>query len=317
MTRTNVLITGPLGHIGSAFIHGLRPRHYGDVHLLDNFSTQRYVSLFDLPKGLRFSLHEDDIRTAPLEDHLAGVDVVLHLAAITNAPASFVDPDLVNAVNYDGTRRVVEACLARGCPLLFLSTTSVYGTQQSEVDETCDETELRPQSPYAASKLAAERFIEKAGADGLDYVICRFGTIFGPSIGMRFHTAVNSFVWQAVTGRPLTVWRTAMHQKRPYLDVGDAVRALDFIVRGRVFDRRVYNAVTANATVADIVRKIRRHVPDVRVEYVDSPIMNQLSFRVSSRRFRRLGFRFTGSLAKGIADTVKLFDGLRGGHRRR
>ena len=55
----------------------------------------------------------------------------------------------------------------------------------------------------------------------------------------------------------------------------------------------------------------------VRVEYVDSPIMNQLSFRVSSRRFRRLGFRFTGSLAKGIADTVTLFDGLRWGHRRR
>jgi nucleoside-diphosphate-sugar epimerase len=205
----------------------------------------------------------------------------------------------------------VNACLARGCRLIFLSTTSVYGTQQSEVDEACAETELRPQSPYATSKLEAERMIAKAGADGLDYVIFRFGTIFGTSIGMRFHTAVNKFVWLAVTGRPLTVWRTALNQRRPYLDLRDAVRALDFVVQRNVFDRRIYNVVTANATVADIVRHLRRHVPDVRIEYVDSPIMNQLSYRVSSRRFRRLGFRFTGSLTQGIADTVALFDGLR------
>ncbi len=317
MRKLNLLITGPLGHIGSAFIHRVSPARYGHIHLLDNFSTQRYVSLFNLPKGVRFTLHEDDIRTAPIEDYLEGVDAVLHLAAITNAPASFDDPDLVNTVNYDGTRRIVDACMARRCRLVFLSTTSVYGTQQAEVDETCAESELRPQSPYAESKLAAERFIEKAGAGELDYVICRFGTIFGTSIGMRFHTAVNSFVWQAMTGRPLTVWRTAMHQRRPYLDVRDAVRALDFIVRRGIFDRRVYNVVTANATVADIVRHIRRHVPDLSVKYVDARIMNQLSFRVSSRRFRKLGFTFTGSLASGIADTVKLLEGLRAGRRGR
>jgi len=311
MRKTGLLVTGALGHIGSALIHRLRPQRYGDVHLLDNFLTQRYASLFHLPKGVRFVFHEEDIRTAPLVDHLDGVDVVLHLAAITNAPASFDEPELVNAVNYDATQRVVEACLARGCRLIFLSTTSVYGTQQALVDEACPESDLRPQSPYAVSKLAAERLIEKAGADGLDYVICRFGTIFGTSIGMRFHTAVNAFVWQAVTGRPLTVWRTALNQRRPYLDVGDAVRALEFLIRRGIFDRRVYNVVSENATVADIVRRIKRHVPEVAIQYVDSPIMNQLSFRVSSRRFQRLGFRFTGSLTKGIADTVKLFEGLR------
>src|ERR1051326_3189857 len=251
----NLLITGPLGHIGSAFIHAIRRGRYGEIRLLDNFSSQRYVSLFNLPKGVRFSVLDDDIRTAPLEDYLKGIDVVLHLAAITDAPASFDDPEQVHAVNYDGTRRLVEACVARRCRLVFLSTTSVYGTQRSVVDETCAEEDLRPQSPYAPSKLEAERFLAKAGADaGLDFVTFRFGTIFGPSIGMRFHTAVNKFVWLAVNGRPLTVWRTALHQRRPYLDLVDAVRALEFVVRKEVFDRRIYNVVTANATVNDIVR---------------------------------------------------------------
>jgi nucleoside-diphosphate-sugar epimerase len=317
--RTNLLVTGALGHIGSAFIRRLRPDRYGEVRLVDNLASQRYVSLFDLPKAVRFSFVEDDIRTAPLEDLLVGTDVVVHLAAMTDAPASVENPEAVQAVNCEGTRRIVEACRARGCRLIFLSTTSVYGPHSARVDEACAESDLRPQSPYASSKLAAERLIEKAGADGgLDYVIFRFGTIFGTSVGMRFHTAVNKFVWLAVTGRPLTVWRTALHQRRPYLALDDAVRALDFVIRRNVVDGRVYNAVTVNATVADIVRQIRRRVPSTRIRYVDSPIMNQLSYRVSSRRFERLGFRFRGSLADGIAGTVKLFGGLargRGGPR--
>ena len=54
---------------------------------------------------------------------------------------------------------------------------------------------------------------------GLKGVSCRFGTIFGASPGMRFHTAVNKFCWQAVMGQPITVWSTAYDQKRPYLEV--------------------------------------------------------------------------------------------------
>jgi nucleoside-diphosphate-sugar epimerase len=146
--------------------------------------------------------------------------------------------------------------------------------------------------------------------DGLRFVTCRFGTIFGSSVGMRFHTAVNRFIWQACTGRPLTVWRTAMRQKRPYLELGDAVRALSFILNRSVFDNRVYNVLTTNATVSDILDVIWLYVPEARVEYVDSPIMNQLSYTVSNRRFRELGFRFSGSLWQSIGDAVKLFDGL-------
>lgn len=311
-TRPTVLVTGALGHIGSAFIHRIRRGQYREVRLLDDLSSQRYVSLFDLPRGGSFRFIEGDILTAPLKEHFEGVDVVIHLAAITDAPASFDDPQRVRAVNYDGTNRVVQACVAQGCRLVFLSTTSVYGVQAGEVDENCAESDLSPQSPYAASKLDAERLIQSYGASaGLAYAICRFGTIFGTSIGMRFHTAVNKFVWLAMTGRPLTVWRTALQQRRQYLDLQDAVRALEFIVRHDVFDRRTYNVLTANATVADIVRCIRRYVRDVRIEYVDSPVMNQLSYRVSRSRFRRLGFRFTGSLTRGIRDTVRLFEGLR------
>jgi UDP-glucose 4-epimerase len=218
---------------------------------------------------------------------------------------------VVERVNFEGTRRLAQACAGRGCRLIFLSTTSVYGVQDGIVDEDCPLDGLKPQSPYADTKLRAEQLIQSMGeSDGLRYVNCRFGTIFGTSIGMRFHTAINKFVWQACMGQPITVWKTAMHQRRPYLELGDAIAALKFILG----DRRIsglFNVVTANSTVAEIVEIIRGHVPDLGVTLVDSPIMNQLSYEVSSERFRSLGFEFRGALEQGIGETVRLIRNVR------
>jgi nucleoside-diphosphate-sugar epimerase len=302
-----LVITGALGHIGSHFIRGLRPGDYAEVVLLDNLSTQRYCSLFDLPEGVPFQFIEDDIRTANLERLFEGVDVVLHLAAVTDAANSFQVQETIFNVNCQGAERVARACAVCGCKLIFPSTTSVYGMQTMIVDEECPLKELRPQSPYAESKLRTEQYFQSvAQSDGLRFVIARFGTIFGVSPGMRFHTAINKFVWQACMGLPVTVWRTALDQKRPYLDLDDAVCALRFIMAHNVFDGRVYNVLTTNARVNQIVEIIQQLIPKLTVQLVDSPIMNQLSYEVSNERFRSLGFEFHGSLEKGIRDTVQL-----------
>jgi cephalosporin hydroxylase len=121
---------------------------------------------------------------------------------------------------------------------------------------------------------------------------------------MRFHTAVNKFCWQAVMGTPLTVWRTALDQKRPYLDLEDAVEAVRFFLRRDLFDGRIYNVVTQNLTVREIVDAIREHVPSVAVELVDAAIMNQLSYDVSAARLASAGFSPRGDVRRAIADTI-------------
>ena len=308
----NLMVTGALGHIGSRLIRAIPPGLCGRVSLIDNLSTQRYPSLFQLPEGVPFRFFEEDILTANLEERFEGMDVVVHLAALTNAEASVGIPEEVERVNVQGTERVAAACAAAGCKLVFLSTTSVYGIQEDEVDEDCPAEHLRPQSPYAESKLKTERFLQELGErNGLDFIICRFGTIFGVSPGMRFHTAVNKFCWQAVTGVPITVWRTALHQQRPYLDLGDAVEALTFIITRGLFDRNIYNVVTTNASVKHILDIIAAQVPDSAVQFVETRIMNQLSYRVSSARFRKLGFEFRGNLEQGIRETIELLRGAR------
>jgi UDP-glucose 4-epimerase len=307
-----IAITGALGHIGSRFIHSLTPGQFDEVLLIDNMATQRYPSLFNLPAGVPYRFVEADIMTADLTKLFTGVDAVIHLAAITNAAGSFDNQAQVERVNADGTERVAQACIQTGTRLVFLSTTSVYGTAAAVVDENCSEDELKPQSPYAQSKIKSEKLLARLAAElPLKFVACRFGTIYGTSIGMRFHTAVNKFVWQACMGEPITVWRTAMNQKRPYLELGDAVRALRFILEQDLFDGQVYNVLTDNCTVGQIVDVIRRFVPDLEVKLVDAAIMNQLSYEVACEKFRAKGFTFQGSLAAEIERSIGLIRNAR------
>jgi nucleoside-diphosphate-sugar epimerase len=126
---------------------------------------------------------------------------------------------------------------------------------------------------------------------------------------MRFHTAVNQFCWRALSGQPIEVWKTASHQFRPYLDLTDAVSAMIFLLRRRQFDGRVYNVLTLNATVAHVVEVLTSFVPELRVSYVDSPLMNTLSYCVDQERLSRLGFESSGSLERGIAGTIELVMG--------
>lgn len=301
-----ILVTGALGHIGSALLRDA-PRLFPDttVRILDNLSTLRYCSLFSLPREGRYDFREGDIHGPELLDALDGVHAVVHLAGITDAAGTAGQRDAVFHANYQGTATVARACAERGIPMMLASTTSVYGTQSEVVDESCPEEGLKPQSPYAESKLAAERHLELLGREqGLRWVVCRFGTIFGASIGMRFHTAVNKFVWQASQGKPITVWRTALDQKRPYLDLRDAIEAIAFLVRGEHFPNGILNVVTKNATVREITDVIRARIPDLRIEFVDTAIMNQLSYEVRADRIQALGFRFTGDLESSIHESL-------------
>jgi hypothetical protein len=82
---------------------------------------------------------------------------------------------------------------------------------------------------------------------------------------------------------------------------------------GDRFDREVYNVLTLNATVADILAVIKERVADLKIEFVDARIMNQLSYNVRSAKFEALGFAFQGDLGRGVRDTLDLLGNARAG----
>lgn len=302
----NLCITGALGHIGSALIRRLPKNTFDKIYLVDNLLTQRYASLFNLPDGYSFQFKMLDILDKQIEEIINDCDVVVHLAAITDAQSSYYKIDELEEVNKRGLRHVANLCARHNVRLLFPSTTSVYSVTDGVADEESKGLQLKAQTPYAQSKLYAEKLLRSLGEKKkLKYTILRFGTIFGYSIGMRFHTAVNKFIWEAVLQRPLSVWKTALHQKRPYCSLVDCVDAINFVISNNVFENTLYNIVTINVTVAEITQVIKKFLPSLTLNLVDSPIMNQLSYSVSTTKSLKRGFSYSGKLEREVKETVE------------
>ena len=95
-----IIITGALGHIGSKIVR-VFPEVFpnSEILMIDNLLTQRYFSLFNLPKGGNYRFHEVNILETELTSIFEGADVVLHLAAITDATNSFQNRTQVETVN--------------------------------------------------------------------------------------------------------------------------------------------------------------------------------------------------------------------------
>src|SRR3990167_8843759 len=301
----NIVVTGALGHIGSCLIRTLPDVFpHPNLVLVDSLSTQRFCSYFNLPKAASYRLIEQSIQTCNFDALLPNTDVLIHLAATTDAAGSAEKPDLVFENNLTATQIIAQACLRHNVPVIFPSSTSVYGSQSHLVDENC--TELKPQSPYAECKIKEEQLLQTYAQKGLCVAICRFGTIYGMSPGMRFHTAVKKFCWQAAMGQELTVWETAMDQKRPYLCLRDAVRMICWIADKKLYGNGIYNVVSGNHTVKEIINIIKQKIPDLKIALVEHRIMNQLSYEVSNQKTLNTEFTYDGNIMREIDDTLKI-----------
>lgn len=298
----NLLVTGGLGHIGSRLIRHLLDEGH-EVHCVDNLLTQRFVSLRGIINNQNFFFYQFDLNEHKLikeNFQNKNIDCIIHLAAITDAEASHGKAEAVHQNNFQSTKNIVDFCKENNIKLIFPSSTSVYGTSEDEVYED-EERFLNPQSPYAESKINEEKYITQNLNS--NYNILRFGTIFGVSPGMRFHTAVNKFCWQAAFNLPITVWKTALDQYRPYLDIDDACNALSFFLDGK-HDAEIFNVLTKNYTVKNIVDAILQ-IKHVDIEFVDSKIMNQLSYFVKDDKINATGFKFKGNLNDAIKSTFE------------
>ena len=304
----NILITGGLGHIGSRLMKSLGSNK---IIIVDNFMTQRFASLFNSSPTEEFYFYEMSVLDISLEwiKEIGPIDVIIHLSAITDAAGNANNRDSLFSNNLESTKHISNLAFELGIKLIFPSSTSVYGSQSNLVDETCKD--LLPQSPYAECKLAEEDYLIQMSRKGLQVSILRFGTIHGVSPGMRFHTAVNRFIFQAKIGTPLTVWRTAMDQKRPYLSLDDCVSAIDHVLKKSLFSGDIYNIVTRNWTVREIIENIENVACyGCKINLVDVAIMNQLSYEVSATKFQNTGFFFNGDLTHDIQETFNLLSGI-------
>jgi nucleoside-diphosphate-sugar epimerase len=304
-----ILVTGGLGHIGSSLIRKLEFSQKPHLFVCDSLLTQRYSSIFHMPEDQNVRFFKMETREiTPKFLSAYEITAVIHLAAMTDATGSFERRDDLFKNNLGGTQQLANSCGEMNVPIIFPSSTSVYGSNESLVTE---QSITSPQSPYAECKLREEEYLLSAFKQGLRCVILRFGTIHGVSQGMRFHTAINKFCFQAVLGEHITVWRTALNQMRPYLALTDANRAIQHVLNLNLFNGEVYNVLTDNHSVSEIILEIEKIFRnDLQINFVEEQIMNQLSYEVSNEKFKKSGFTFTGSLRSDIEQTINLLRGV-------
>lgn len=146
-----ILVTGGAGYIGSHCCRMLQKRG-DDVVVLDDLSTGH-------AQAVQGELVVGDIRDAELVRRvMAGADGVVHFAAKALVAESFANPGLYESVNVVGTRRLAEAALQAGVgAFVFSSSCSIYGTP--ETTPVVEGAAKQPESPYGASKWAAEQLL--------------------------------------------------------------------------------------------------------------------------------------------------------------
>ena len=305
-----IIITGSCGHIGSYVseninkISGLK-----EVVFIDNFLSNRYYSIFNLSNKLKLSFFEMDLSKKGSLDKFKGVSFLIHCASMTNAENSFSVEKEMYENNINCMKNVINFCEKNKVKLIHLSSTSVYGKQADLVDENCEKKFLKPQSPYAKIKLIEEDMLKKNKK--IQYNTFRLGTIAGYSKGMRFHTAVNKFCLNASLNQEINVYKTAMNQFRPYLSIRDCFNLFKFCIENNFVKNDIFNILSGNFTVKQILNKIKKRKKNIKIKFVKSAIMNQLSYHVDNSKIKKYGLKMNSNLQNDIDNTLKLFQYLK------
>lgn len=239
-----------------------------------------------------------DVRdTGHLKPQFAWADAVIWLAALVGDPACALHPDVSVEINQESVKTLTQEFDGR---IVFLSTCSVYGAQDTLLDEA---SPLNPLSVYAVTKLEAERYLT-----GKNVIIFRLGTLFG--VGdlfsrIRLDLVVNTLTVRAHRSGIIKVY--GGDQFRPLLHVRDAACAI--VDNLETSHTGVYNLHRQNVRIIDLAYQVRNHFPDLLIEQTEMPFQDTRNYRVSSDRAQSvLGFRATASIDDGIEDVRMLLD---------
>ena len=304
-THTHVLVTGGAGFIGSHLVDALLADPGTRVTVLDKLTyagSRANLAAHEGDDRFRF-VRGDVVDATTVEPLVAEADRVVHAAAETHVDRSISGPAEFVMTNVVGTQVVLDACRAHERPLLHVSTDEVYG--QNEPDGRFDEDDpIRPRSPYAASKAAAELLARAYGITyGLPVWIVRGTNAYGPR--QNPEKAIPVFATAALDGRPIPVYAEG-RQSREWLYVTDwASACLAALRHGEPGD--VVNIGDGHElTNLELARAICRlsGADESLVTFVEDRPGHDLRYGVSSDRLRELGWAPQVPFDDGLARTV-------------
>lgn len=307
MARDRVLVTGGAGFIGSNLVDALLADGSYTVRVLDSFATGRRENLDHCLSHIE--LVEGDIRDVEtVEEAVEDVQLILHEAALPSVSRSVKAPVTTNAVNVEGTVKLLSAARRAGVRRLVLaSSSSVYGDGH-ELPKT-EDMSPRPMSPYAVTKLAAENFCRVfSEIYGFETVALRYFNVFGPRQDptSQYSGVIAKFTRCALTGASYTVFGSGL-QSRDFSFIDNVVWANLLALRAPRLTGEVINvACGKRVTLLDMIASLNRLVGlEIPVEFAPPRVGEvQHSQAGIDRAAALLGYAPVVDFDEGMARTL-------------
>ena len=200
---TRIAVTGGAGFIGTNLVNRLINEGL-DVVVIDDLSTGLSSNLL----GKKCEFHKISITDLKnVAPRISDCEVIFHLGARGSVPRSIKNPEATHFVNATGTLNVLEIAKKSGAHVIFSSSSSVYG--RNSALPKIENMWLGPKTPYAASKLAAESYIQAyADSFGIPTTIFRLFNVFGPfqRPDHDYAAVLPKWIWLAMNDRQIEVF---------------------------------------------------------------------------------------------------------------
>ncbi|MFC5029202.1 NAD-dependent epimerase/dehydratase family protein [Streptomyces sp. DSM 41987] len=302
-----VLLTGHQGYLGTV----MAPVLSAAGHEVVGLDAGLFADCVLGPPPADPPGHRVDLRDVTA-DHVAGMDAVIHLAALSNDPLGSLAPDLTYDINHHASVRLARLARDAGVRrFLYASTCSVYGAAGGD-DLVAEDAPLRPVTPYAESKVRVEDDLHALADDDFSPVFMRNATAFGFSPRLRADIVLNNLVGHALlSGEVLvlsdgTPWRPLVHAA----DIARAFAAVLTAPRDAVHDRAFnIGSEVNNVTVAEIAEQVAEAVSGSKVRITGENGADPRSYRVDFSRFRTAipGFDCEWTVKQGALELVDAY----------
>jgi len=298
-----ILITGQNGYVGRVLTNLLLENKYDILGCDINY----------FPTPFDNDLHEisnvvSDIRDITEKD-LKKVDVIMHLAGLSNDPLGELNSKLTHEINYLSTVRLAKISKQAGVQrFIFSSSCSTYGKNLTFANENSD---LEPLTEYAKSKVKSESEILALKDEEFCPTVLRNATVYGNSPSLRLDLVVNNLTASAfVTGKVKllsdgTAWRPQLHVEDMSNAFLTVMESSEELIRGQIFN--VGNN-DENFKIYQIAEEVKKIIPGSEIEFVNKSNKDSRSYKVDFTKINNtLGFKTKWNLEKGIKQLYDFF----------
>lgn len=286
-----VLITGGAGYIGQSLMVALESNPtIKNILVLDNLSSSSQQFFLGTDKLNKITFIKGDILNFDLlEKIVKDVDIVYHLAAITNHAYTYAQNVQFEQVNQWGTLNLVRSLQMHALKLkkfYYLSSMSVYGLNRII---NIDNDLPQPNNSYAISKFEAEKYASLL-QDKCNVEIIRAANVFGFNSGFRKDSVLNNFIFNSILHKKITIYGDG-EQSRPFLSIEKLVSfMLESINLKAEKTLQINSLIEFNSNLNELKDWLLTIIPDLEFTYLNSNIT------------------YDGQFAKGFESVEHKFD---------